>query len=97
MSLSKLRIGVKPSGAASPPQNGSTYLLFLNGVQSCKRSGTSQRLPPAHFKGGLASGRLFLLGAARFPFTGRVESIVKSIKAPTNCNGGILVVDRSRK
>lgn len=68
MSLSKAHIGVKPSGAASPPQNGSTYRLLLNESQSCKSWGTSQRLPPAHFKGGFAV-IMFVLLMYRFIFS----------------------------
>ncbi len=45
--------GLRPRGPASPPQNGSTYLQVRCDRQSGAMWGTSQRLPPAHFRGGL--------------------------------------------
>ncbi len=54
-SLSSARCGMRPSATASPPQNGSTSRRSENGSQSGRRCGTSQRLPPAHFKGGLTA------------------------------------------
>src|SRR5688572_16704656 len=45
--------GCRPSTTASPPQNGSTYRRSACCSQIGFRCETSQRLPPAHFKGGL--------------------------------------------
>ena len=53
-SLSSARFGRKPSGIASPPQNGSTYLR----CSCCRHMGTTcgsnQRLPPAHLRRGFS-------------------------------------------
>src|SRR5687767_8596303 len=42
-----------PSTTARPPQNGSTYRRSAFASQIGFSCETSQRLPPAHFKGGL--------------------------------------------
>src|SRR5215216_302942 len=53
-SFSSAFFGCNPSTTASPPQNGSTYLWFAFASQIGFSCETSQRLPPAHFKGGLS-------------------------------------------
>src|SRR5688572_13992951 len=45
--------GCNPRTTASPPQNGSTYLWVAFASQIGCSCETSQRLPPAHFSGGL--------------------------------------------
>jgi len=54
MSFSRARFGRKPSGTASPPQKGSTQRVDDCDCQSGARYGSSQRFPPAHFKGGFS-------------------------------------------
>src|SRR6516225_2256749 len=52
MSLSNALAGWIPSVIAAAPQNGSTKRRLRCGFQRFANSGTSQRLPPAHFSGG---------------------------------------------
>src|SRR5688572_11829550 len=52
-SLSSAWRGCNPIPIARPPQNGSTYRWLVYRSQIGARCGTSQRLPPAHFNGGL--------------------------------------------
>jgi hypothetical protein len=52
MSFKTACFGLKPSAGASPPQKGSTNLPDECDCHSDARCGTSQRFPPAHFKGG---------------------------------------------
>src|SRR5882672_12789444 len=61
MSFKSALSGSKPRTTASPPQKGSTYLRRECCLQSGIRWETSQRLPPAHFKGGLVGGLATLL------------------------------------
>src|SRR6185369_2364549 len=55
MSFSSACFGCSPSTTARPPQNGSTYLRSAFSSQIGLRCDTSQRFPPAHFRGGFKS------------------------------------------
>jgi hypothetical protein len=61
MSFKSPLSGSNPRATASPPQKGSTYLRCECCLQSGIRWETNQRLPPAHFKGGLVGGLATLL------------------------------------
>jgi len=82
MSFSRARFGLKPSGAASPPQKGSTYRLDECDCQSDARFGTSQRFPPAHFKGGFSEF------SCRCPAKG-VSKAVSEKASETLCKAGV--------
>src|SRR5258705_13044469 len=70
MSFRNARFGSKPSGTARPPQKGSTYLRSCRRSQNGFKCETSQRLPPAHFRGGLSwlSARLLFVSFATTRF-----------------------------
>src|SRR6185503_13365596 len=53
MSFRRACLGCRPRATARPPQNGSTYLRSAFASHIVLRFDTSQRFPPAHFKGGL--------------------------------------------
>src|SRR6266567_4010559 len=56
MSFKSAFSGSNPRAIARPPQKGSTYLRCECRLQSGRSWETNQRLPPAHFKGGLVGG-----------------------------------------
>ncbi len=57
MSLSRARLGRRPSATARPPAKGSTRRRSRCDAYISRRRGTNHRFPPAHFRGGGSGSR----------------------------------------